>query len=186
MRFGGRGVSRADWPVRTAVRVSHRRLDWLLDWPARASYEVRKKKKSCADEVGALVVREFVSRVHPNNKRTWTVQVSCLCQAHDQLHGSQVCFGPCHLASFLTGGSVASCTVCHVPSANAWQTRLTVSWERHCSAWMAAVAASSESLLAKHVRQAAPVQQTDRPPGQRGCSRFAYLRLQALPRQPVS
>lgn len=43
------------------------------------SYEVRKKKKGCVDEIAELIVEKFTRKISPHNKRTWTVQVRVKC-----------------------------------------------------------------------------------------------------------
>lgn len=43
--------------------------------PPCCSYEVRKKKKGCVDEVAELILEKFTNRLNVNNKRSWSVQV---------------------------------------------------------------------------------------------------------------
>ena len=45
------------------------------------SYEVRKKKKGCVEEMAQLVVEQFTSKPQPANKRSWRVQVRLAARA---------------------------------------------------------------------------------------------------------
>ena len=44
-------------------------------WVPPCSYEVRKKKKGCVEEIAQLIVEKFTTKPQPGNKRSWRVQV---------------------------------------------------------------------------------------------------------------
>ncbi len=45
------------------------------DTASPRSYEVRKKKKGCVEEMAQLIVDKFTTKPQPGNKRSWRVQV---------------------------------------------------------------------------------------------------------------
>ena len=72
------------------------------------SYEVRKKKKGCVDEIADLIRDKFTLKVQPANKRSWAVQVSgVLCCA------TLCCAALCCTTVMQWLGGTCCCTMQH-------------------------------------------------------------------------